>query len=341
MSQATYVRTADLPIDRLATFPGNAKKGDIPAILDSLRRNAQYRAVVARQEGKKLIVLAGNNTLLALREHGPGDCGVTFQYEGETLPCGVCRNAKAYKPTLRTEIVECDDDTARRANLADNKTSDAGTYDDAALAELLSGLDGLEGTAYDTDELDELLKATGALGDASSEFLNSFIEAAPLPAPTQPVPADTPALNPFSAADVPAGAPQTGPVSSLPQTAAEGDQPPVTETAPAPHSPGVHTGPEAYSGPGARMHPGEPIALPVTPQMVPLQWVFTLDQRDTVRAAIKAEQAAGGHDTAALALTAICRAYVDAATTSDRPLPAPWPPLAPTPDARRPPPTMP
>ncbi|MFF5045662.1 hypothetical protein [[Kitasatospora] papulosa] len=317
MSQATYVRTAEVPIDRLQLFPGNAKKGDIPAILDSLRRNAQYRSVVARQQKKTLTILAGNNTLLALREHGPGDCGVTFTSGGETLPCGLCRNTAAYKPTLRTEVYECDDDTARRINLADNKTSDAGTYDDAALAELLSGLDGLEGTAYDTDELDELLKATGALGDASSEFLNSFIDPDPQPTPTQPVPAGAPALNPFSAADVPAGAPQTGPASSLPQTAAEGDQEPATATAPAPHSPGVHTGPEAYSGPGARMHPGDPIALPETPQMVPLQWVFTLDQRDTVRAAIKAEQAAGGHDTAALALTAICRAYVDAATPSE------------------------
>lgn len=316
MKQAAYVRTADLPLDRLATFPGNAKKGDIPAILDSLRRNAQYRAVVARQQGKKVTVLAGNNTLLALREHGPGDCGVTFTQGKETLPCGVCRNAKDYKPVLRTEVVECDDDTATRINLADNRTSDAGSYDDAALVELLSGLDGLEGTAYDTDELDELLKATGALGEQSSEFLNSFIEPDPQAAPAQPVPAGPPALNPFSEGAAPAGLPQTGPASSLPQTAEEGDQGTTGTPAPIPHSPGVHTGPEPYRGPGARMYPGEPIALPQTQQMVPLQWVFTLDQRDIVRAAIKAEQAAGGHETAALALTAICQAYVNATATA-------------------------
>lgn len=317
MSQATYVRTDDVPIDRLTTYPGNAKKGDIPAILDSLRRNAQYRAVVARLEDKKLTVLAGNNTLLALREHGSGDCGVTFTRGAETLPCGVCRNAKGYKPTLRTEVVECDDDTATRVNLADNRTSDAGTYDDAALAELLSSLDGLEGTAYDDEALDEILKSSGQLGEQSSEFLNTFIEPDPQPAPAQPVPAGAPALNPFSEGAAPAGPPQTGPASSLPQTPVEGGQDTTADPAPVPHSPGVHTGPEAYSGPGARMHPGDPIALPQTPQMVPLQWVFTLDQRDVVRAAIKAEQASGGHETAALALTAICQAYVDAATTSE------------------------
>lgn len=47
------------------------------------------------------------------------------------------------------------------------------------------------------------------------------------------------------------------------------------------------------------------------------QWVFTLTQRDTVRAAIKAEQAAGGHETAALALTAICAAYLTPTTAGE------------------------
>ncbi|MDX2922161.1 hypothetical protein [Streptomyces sp. NE06-03C] len=52
--------------------------------------------------------------------------------------------------------------------------------------------------------------------------------------------------------------------------------------------------------------------------MVPLQWVFTLPQRDTVRAAIKAEQTAHGHETAALALTAICAAYLGPTTSEDQ-----------------------
>lgn len=287
MSQARYVRTDEVPVDKLTTFPGNAKRGDIPAILDSLRRNAQFRAVVARQQGKTLTVLAGNNTLLALREHGPGDCGITFKRGRKTLPCGVCRNSAAYKPALRTEIVECDDDTATRINLADNKTSAAGTYDEAALAELLSGLDGLEGTAYDDDELNELLQATGALGEASSAFLTGFIEPDPQPAPAQPTPAGAPAINPFSGQPAPAGPPQTPPPP--PPAAGDDQTPPTAPPAPLPHSPGVHTGPEPYSGPGARANPGNPIPLPEAQQMVPLQWVFTLPQRDTVRAAIKAE----------------------------------------------------
>ncbi|MFC8723727.1 hypothetical protein [Streptomyces bacillaris] len=315
MSQATYVRTEAVPIDRLKPFPGNAKKGDIPSILGSLRRNAQYRAVVARQEGRKLTVLAGNNTLAALTSHGPGNCGITFTHGTDTLPCGICRNAENYLPVLRTEIVKCDDDTATRINLADNKTAKGGSYDTAALAELLDGLDDLDGTAYDADELDEILKASGTLGEQSAEFLAVFTDPDPQPAPAQPTPAGAPALNPFSDGAPPAGPPQTGPASSLPQTPPEGN--PATP-APAPHSPGVHTGPEAYTGPGARAHPGEGIELPPPVQMVPLQWVFTIDQRDTVRAAIKAEQTANGHETAALALTAICQAYINTTTSEDQ-----------------------
>ncbi|MEU6977768.1 hypothetical protein [Streptomyces sp. NPDC046371] len=41
-------------------------------------------------------------------------------------------------------VCQCDDATARRIVLADNRTSDAGGHDEGALATLLSGLDGEE-----------------------------------------------------------------------------------------------------------------------------------------------------------------------------------------------------
>jgi len=307
MTQATYLRTADVPIDDLTPYPGNAKKGDTQAILNSLRRNAQFRAVVAREPSDGgLIVLAGNNTLLAMREHGPGDCGITFKKGRRKLPCGVCSNKAGYIPFLRTEVVSCDDDTATRINLADNKTAELGTWDNEALAELLAGLDDdLDGTAYSGEDFDELLKVTGALAESTTAFLTDLTTPAAAP----------PALHPFSdtAPPVPGqqvATPTTGQARALESAAAAGQE----SAAPPPMSPGVHTGPEPYQGPGARSSAGVGIELPPPVTTVPLQWVFTVPQRDTVRAAIKQAQKDGGHETAAEALTAICASYLTPAS---------------------------
>jgi ParB-like chromosome segregation protein Spo0J len=123
----TYVRTADIPLDELTPFPGNAKRGDVDAIRKSLRRNGQYRSLVVREiPDGPLIVLAGNHTMQGLAAEG--------------------------HETARCEVVVCDDNTARRINLADNRTAELGENDKDALAELISYLDGdYEGTGY-TDE---------------------------------------------------------------------------------------------------------------------------------------------------------------------------------------------
>ncbi|MEU8040911.1 site-specific DNA-methyltransferase [Streptosporangium sp. NPDC049078] len=168
--ETTYHRTADIPLDALTPFPGNAKRGDVNAILASLRRNTQYRSLVVREiENGPLIVLAGNHTMQAFTAHGPGDCGQTAKIGDVEQPCGVCRNQAAWELTARCEIVRCDDDTARRINLADNRTPELGAYDNAALADLLDALGGdLDGTGYtrvDLDELEESLRqAVGGLG---------------------------------------------------------------------------------------------------------------------------------------------------------------------------------
>lgn len=130
---ATYVRTADIPLDELTPFPGNAKRGDVEQIRASLRKNGQYRSLVVREiPNGPLIVLAGNHTMQALTAEG--------------------------RETARCEIVLCDDDTARRINLADNRTAELGAYDNDALAELLSYLDGdYEGTGYTEEDVEALI----------------------------------------------------------------------------------------------------------------------------------------------------------------------------------------
>jgi hypothetical protein len=130
---AVYVETREVPLDELTHFEGNAKRGDVEAIRASIRRNGQYRSLVVRRvDNGPLVVLAGNHTMRALGAEG---------YE-----------------TARCEIVLCDDDEGRRINLADNKLAELGGYDNDALAELLSYMDGdYDGTGYTDDDVMKLI----------------------------------------------------------------------------------------------------------------------------------------------------------------------------------------
>lgn len=130
---AAYLATRAIPLDELTPFPGNAKRGDVEAIRASLRRNGQYRSLVVREiPNGPLIVLAGNHTMQALAAEG--------------------------REQARCEVVQCDDATARRVNLADNRTAELGSYDDEALTQLLDALDGdYDGTGWAEEDLADLI----------------------------------------------------------------------------------------------------------------------------------------------------------------------------------------
>ncbi|MDJ0465016.1 DNA methyltransferase [Streptomyces sp. H27-C3] len=129
----TFVATRDVSFEQLDRFDGNARRGDVDAIRASIRRHGQYRSLVVRATADdRYVILAGNHTHDALKAEGHA--------------------------TARCEIIECDDDQARRINLADNKLAELGTYDTDALAELLTYLDGdLDGTGYSDADVQELL----------------------------------------------------------------------------------------------------------------------------------------------------------------------------------------
>lgn len=127
-----YIETRMVPLDELEPFPGNARRGNRARLVESLEANGQYRSLIVRRTDDGLVVLAGNNTMDALEE------------KGET--------------EARCEIVRCDDATALRVNLVDNKTNDEATYDDRARAALLELLDGeITGTGYDEEEVDSII----------------------------------------------------------------------------------------------------------------------------------------------------------------------------------------
>jgi ParB-like chromosome segregation protein Spo0J len=135
-----YIETTVIPRDDLTPFPGNAQRGDVEKIADSISEHGQYRSlIVQRTPDGRHIVLAGNQTMMALEALGD---------EG-----------------MRCEVYQCDDTTAAKINLLDNKSKDWGSYDNVALLELLEPFaDDLSGTGFSDVELGDLLDSVNKQG---------------------------------------------------------------------------------------------------------------------------------------------------------------------------------
>lgn len=130
---------ATLPLQDLQTFHKNPRRGNVPAIQESIVKNGQFKPLIVNagtHTGRKNEVLAGNHTLLAMRELSGTEHELT---------------------DVDVYLVDVTDEEANRIVLADNRTSDLGTYDQHDLVALLTDLDhDLDGTGYDYDDLDDL-----------------------------------------------------------------------------------------------------------------------------------------------------------------------------------------
>lgn len=110
-------------------YPGNARRGDVDAIADSLKTHGQFQPIIV-QKGTEY-VLIGNHTLKAAKKLRWAEVQISY--------------------------LDVDDVTAKKIVLVANRTSDLGTYDLDALAGLLSDLDDLTGTGYSDADLVGLL----------------------------------------------------------------------------------------------------------------------------------------------------------------------------------------
>lgn len=140
------LHTQSLPVEDLRPYHRNPRQGNVAAIRESLEANGQYRAVVVNQgshTGRPWEVLAGNHTVQAARELGWEE--------------------------VAAHVVDLDDTAAARIVLADNRTSDQGTYDTDALLALLESLEDLAGTGYQDTDVDDLLAALDAAENAPRE----------------------------------------------------------------------------------------------------------------------------------------------------------------------------
>jgi ParB-like chromosome segregation protein Spo0J len=106
-TKQTYV--ADFPIGDLHEHPRNPRAGSDEAVERSIDGNGWYGAIVAQ---------AGTNTILA----------------GHTRRRALLKQGATTAPVI---FVECDDETATKILLADNRTAELALWDEEGLSALL------------------------------------------------------------------------------------------------------------------------------------------------------------------------------------------------------------
>ncbi|MGD0409045.1 MAG: DNA modification methylase [Candidatus Limnocylindrales bacterium] len=137
---APALQALAVPIESVTLHPRNARIGDVDAVVASLDWFGQLKPIVVQKSTGW--VVAGNHLLRAARKLGWAE--------------------------IAANIVELDDATATKYMLADNRTSDLGSYDDGLLAAILGELaaaDLLAATGYDPDDVAALLRAAGLSDD--------------------------------------------------------------------------------------------------------------------------------------------------------------------------------
>lgn len=124
--------------DTLHEHPRNPNQGDVGTLTELIKRHG-FRVPIEVQR-KTRFVIAGNHRLKAARALGMPEVPVLW--------------------------VDVTDREALERLLADNRSRDLAAYDDQQLADLLSelahGAQGLEGTGFDGDDLDDLLATLNA-----------------------------------------------------------------------------------------------------------------------------------------------------------------------------------
>lgn len=122
------MKTTSEKIETLVQWKPNPRRGNVSVIAESLKANGQYKPVVVQKSSRK--ILTGNHLVKAAARLG--------------------------WTTVECNVIDVDDETAKRIVLADNRTSEVGGIDNKDLAELLGDVSDLTGTGYEPIDLAKL-----------------------------------------------------------------------------------------------------------------------------------------------------------------------------------------
>lgn len=129
---ANFVEQREISVDDLKPHPDNPNRGSVDDLAESLTEFGQFRSIVGRPDGT---ILAGHHLVQAAKRVGI--------------------------KTVRVDIIDVDDTTARKIMLADNRLADLGLGPNLDL--LLKNLEELgediAGTGFDADYIRMLEEA--------------------------------------------------------------------------------------------------------------------------------------------------------------------------------------
>ena len=143
----SVIKTEKIDVAHLQRYYKNPRVGNVDEIAKSLHTNGQFKAIVVNmgtKTGRKYEVLAGNHTFLGAKKV------LDWQQDGRHM------HKDAWTQVLAS-FVDVTNEEAARIVLADNKTSDQGTYNDQMLAELFAQLPSTVGTGYTQEEMDSIV----------------------------------------------------------------------------------------------------------------------------------------------------------------------------------------
>jgi hypothetical protein len=135
----------NVPLTELVAYPNNPRKGNVGVIAESLANYGQYKPITVNKRNNQ--ILAGNHTYQAAQSLGWDSIDVVY--------------------------LDVDDQTAAKIVAIDNRSTDLSEYDNEILLELLGSLPDLDGSGYDTSDLDDL---KALLEEAETPKLGGFTE---------------------------------------------------------------------------------------------------------------------------------------------------------------------
>jgi hypothetical protein len=142
-----------VPIENLSLMEGNPRKGDVEAVKRSYEKFGQRKPIVARR--------------LKIADNG---------FWSGTVTAGnhQLQAAKALKwKEIAVVFIDEDETTAKAFSLADNRTHDLGTYDDAELNEILKEMEAFDAdlfaaTGYNSGDIDVILESLNGSKEEAS-----------------------------------------------------------------------------------------------------------------------------------------------------------------------------
>jgi hypothetical protein len=228
-----------MPLDEIPAAWRNPRVHDLPALRRAITRFGFTNPPILDERTGRLV--AGHGRRLVLAEMRDAD---EYPPEGVSL----ADDGQWLVPVVRG-WASASDSEAEAVLIGDNRLGELAAWDDRALTEMLDELldqHMIEPAGFTADDLDELLRSTGALGDAAAGFL-----------------------------DPAAGGQDAG-------------------------------------GAGQDDHDGEAAeGETAVGDYVQVSWLVDVEDRDTIRTAIKTAQDRWQIDVAAQALAALCRHFIE------------------------------